>query len=42
MIESTAFENTAANVKVFLQNVHAAYGMGDEAIEAFLQYVNKI
>ncbi len=40
ILESTAFEKTADNLKKFLQKVSAQGGWGNQAIEIFMYAVN--
>ena len=41
ILESTAFENTPNNLKIFLSKVTASGGWSNEAIEVLMQAVNK-
>lgn len=41
ILESTAFQNTAEHLKNFLQKVSPSGGWGNEAIQIFMQAVNK-
>ena len=40
ILQSTTFENTADNLKTFLQKVNAEGGWGNEALEIFMYAVN--